>query len=143
MTKKKRRWSAFLRNSWIVFAPFMGLSPDTAFASDSYRAITAEELYKGIMDGQLAAWVQDPAERSVLSTSMATSYMIGVGDATRGKAWCPDKDFTIQRLSESVLDYLADLPKGRYSEDAAVIVSESLARVRPCRQQQVTRADVG
>jgi len=100
---------------------------------DIYRPVTAGELYSGIMEGGLAPWVQDPAQRTALSTFMATAYVMGTADSVRGKKWCPGQHVHIQVLTDTVLDYLADLPRSRQAEDAATIVAEALGRSYPCR----------
>ena len=97
-----------------------------------YRPVTAQELYAGIMDGSLASWVQDPAQRTMLSTLMATSYILGIADSANGKQWCPSSGLDMEAMPAPVLDYLARLPEARRSEGAAGIVIEALAKAHPC-----------
>ncbi|MGR4897356.1 Rap1a/Tai family immunity protein [Stenotrophomonas sp. LARHCG68] len=85
------------------------------------------------MEGGLASWVQDPAQRTMLSTSMAISYIVGVADSSRNRLWCPKELPDMGSLSGGVLDYLADLPRKRYAENAAVVVAEALSKDYPCR----------
>lgn len=121
-----------LRGLLMALTLVMATSPVAGQESDRYQPLTAEGLYEGIMNGSLASWVEDPADRTMLSTLMATSYILGVADSSRGKQWCPVQETSAQTLAGPVLDYLADLPKPRYSEDAAAIVVEALAKVQPC-----------
>lgn len=97
-----------------------------------YRPISAQELYDGIMQGGLASWVEDPAQRTMLSTLMATSYILGIADSAAGKQWCPASGLDTEAMPGPVLDYLADLPEARRSEPAAGIVVEALGRAHPC-----------
>ncbi|HYG44625.1 MAG TPA: Rap1a/Tai family immunity protein [Bordetella sp.] len=97
-----------------------------------YHPITAQDLYAGIMDGGLASWVEDPAQRTMLSTLMATSYILGIADTTNGKQWCPSSTLDMEEMPAPVLDYLAHLPEARRAEGAAGIVIEALARAHPC-----------
>jgi hypothetical protein len=106
--------------------------PAAAQQSETYRPATAGEIYAGIMEGALASWVQDPAQRTTLSTAMATSYIIGVADSARNRQWCPKQPPSIQALSGVVLDYLADISEARRSENAAAVIAEALGRAYPC-----------
>lgn len=99
-----------------------------------YRAITAKELLGGVMDGSLAAWVKDPAQRTMLSTLMATSYILGSADSRKDIAWCPPKDLPIEAVSQKVLDYLADLPPAKQEENASRMVTEGLSKAYPCKR---------
>lgn len=99
---------------------------------EAYRPVTAEELYAGVMEGGLASWVQDPVQRTVLSTAMATSYILGVANSTQNVQWCPKEPPDMQAISVSVLDYFGDLPKSRQSENAAKVIAEALSKGYPC-----------
>ncbi|MCD0504522.1 Rap1a/Tai family immunity protein [Bordetella petrii] len=101
--------------------------------AEPYRPITAQELYDGIMQGSLASWVKDPAQRTMLSTLMATSYILGIADSATGKQWCPASGLDMEAMPAPVLDYLADLPEARRSEPAAGIVVEALGKAYPCQ----------
>ncbi|MBV7483466.1 Rap1a/Tai family immunity protein [Bordetella sp. BOR01] len=118
----------------LVAALAFALATGAAMAQppSPYRPITAQELYAGIMDGGLASWVQDPAQRTMLSTLMATSYILGIADTTNGKQWCPSSTLDMEAMPAPVLDYLAHLPEERRAEGAAGIVIEALARAHPC-----------
>lgn len=106
--------------------------PAAAQQAQAYRPVTAKDLLAGIMEGGLASWVQDPVQRTALSTYMATSYILGVADNAKGKRWCPTPGLDGRVMSEAVLGYLADLPKARQSENAATIVAEALGKAKPC-----------
>lgn len=124
-----------MRAFCIAALSFVALSaPVAAQESNSYRAITAKELFEGIMDGSLASWVEDLGERTALSSYIATSYIWGVADNTKGKGWCPVPPLAVQDLAETVLNYLGDLPEARQSEDASVVVAESLSKAYPCKR---------
>lgn len=112
----------------------LALSAITAQAQqpDVYRPITAKELLAGFMEGGLAPWVQDPAQRASLSTFMATAYVLGAADSAKGRQWCPVQDARVSVLLDPVMDYLADLPSARQDEDAAKIVVEALGKNNPC-----------
>lgn len=99
-----------------------------------YRPITAKELLAGFMEGGLATWIQDPVQRSSLSTFMATAYVLGTADSVKGQQWCPGQDVRMETFSERVMDYLADLPQARQEESAAKIVAEALGKAYPCRR---------
>lgn len=122
----------------LLAALAFALAASTAAAAPAqqpspYRPITAQELYDGIMSGGLAAWVKDPAQRTMLSTLMATSYILGIADTANGKQWCPASDLDMEAMPAPVLDYLGDLPEARRSEGAAGIVVEALAKAYPCK----------
>jgi hypothetical protein len=102
--------------------------------SEVYRPITAKELLAGFMEGGLASWVEDPAQRSSLSTFMATAYVLGTADSVKGHQWCSEQDVRIDALSAAVMDYLADLPQTRHQESAAKVVAEALGKAYPCKQ---------
>ncbi|MEH2921333.1 Rap1a/Tai family immunity protein [Samsonia erythrinae] len=127
----KRKKSPILIHCLVLSA--LAATPVVAQSSGIYHPITARELYLGIMEGGLASWVQDPAQRSALSTAMATAYVLGTADSQRDKKWCPNQRVHIQAMTETVLDYLADLPQNRQEEDAATIVSEALGKSYPCQ----------
>lgn len=103
---------------------------------ETYRPVTAGELYGGIMEGGLegglASWVHDPAQRAALSSFMAMSYILGVANSTQNQQWCPKRPPEVRALSSAVLDYLADLPRKRHTENAAVVVIEALRKASPC-----------
>ncbi|MGE8615565.1 MAG: hypothetical protein ACN6PF_24940 [Achromobacter veterisilvae] len=63
--------------------------------SEVYRPITAKELLAGFMEGGLASWVEDTAQRSSLSTFMATAYVLGTADSVKKHQWCPEQDVRI------------------------------------------------
>lgn len=108
------------------------MMPVHAQQPDVYQTLTADDLLGSFLDGRLAAWVEDPAHRTMLSTSMGTAYVLGTADSVKGEAWCPQPDARIQAFTEVVLDYLADLPEARLSENAAKIVAEGLGKAYPC-----------
>ena len=114
------------------FALILAAFSATAQQPEAYRHVKAGELYAGIMEGGLASWVQDPAQRTMLSTAMATSYMLGVANSTQNTQWCPKDMVEVQVISGAVLDYLADLPENRHSENAATVVGEALGKRYPC-----------
>lgn len=107
-------------------------APVAAQEVEQYRPIIAKELYDGIMSGGLASWVEDPAQRTALSTYMATSYIWAVADSTQGKQWCLTPPLDLVKMAESVLNYLSDLPESRQSEGAAPVVAEALGKAYPC-----------
>lgn len=116
--------------AWALALPAAGA---LAAQASPYRPIAAQELYAGIMDGALAAWVEDPAQRTMLSTLMATSYILGIADSAIGKQWCPATDLDMESMPAPVLDYLGRLPAARQTEGAAGVVLEALAQAHPCR----------
>ncbi|MBV7483432.1 Rap1a/Tai family immunity protein [Bordetella sp. BOR01] len=117
-----------------ALALVLAAAPAAAQQAEIYRPVTARDLYAGIMEGGLASWVQDPVQRTALSTYMATSYILGAADGAKGKQWCPAPDLDGRVMSEAVLNYLADLPQARLSENASVIVTEALGKAHPCKQ---------
>ncbi len=131
MAPYKNRW-AFHRYL-AVFALVLATFSAAAQQPEAYRPVTAGELYAGIMEGALASWVKDPAQRTMLSTAMATSYMLGVANSTQGRQWCPKETLDVQAVSGAVLDYLADLPENRHSENAATVITEALGKRYPCQ----------
>lgn len=106
--------------------------PAAAQQEDAYRTVTAQDLFGGIMEGGLAAWVEDPMERMALSTAMATTYIFGAADGAKDRQWCPGEDADVEELTTTVLDYLDGLPEDRLSENAALIVAEALGKAHPC-----------
>jgi len=130
MNPKERQFSPL--HVLAAAALALAMAPAAGQPEQSYRPITAQALYEGIMDGGLADWVEDPAQRTMLSTFMATSYILGVADDARGRQWCPPADLGIQPMVGAVMDHLADLPEARRSEDAAAVVGEALGKAHPC-----------
>jgi len=118
----------------LALAPAVAAAPAAAQPpEEAYRPITAAELYAGIMEGGLASWVRDPAQRTTLSTAMATSYILGVANSAQDSQWCPAAGLGVAAMAATVLDHLADLPQGRQQESAAAVVAEALGKTYPCR----------
>ena len=130
MTQVSRRPACLFHAIAVTLA--LVSAPVAAQPVEQYRPIVAKELYDGIMSGGLASWVEDPAQRTALSTYMATSNIWAVADSTQGKKWGLTPSLDLVKMAESVLAYLDELPTSRQSEGAAVIVAESLGKTYPC-----------
>jgi hypothetical protein len=99
-----------------------------------YLPLTAQDVLSGIMDGGLAPWIEDPARRTMFSTTIASSYIFGVADSANGTQWCAPAGLNAQDLMKPVLDTLNDLPKERQSERASKVVIEALGKAYPCQR---------
>jgi Rap1a immunity proteins len=66
----------------------------------------------------------------------ARLYLLGVEDATEGRAWCSYKAFKTITLREQVYESLQKLPPSRLSERAAVVIEEALHKRFPCEESR-------
>lgn len=84
------------------------------------------------MNGEkfLQAWLDKNNEQERLKANM---YLLGIMDATEGKAWCSYQIALPNSLRESVYSYFKKLPEQRKQESAAVLITEALAQDLPCQ----------
>ncbi|MEK0166606.1 Rap1a/Tai family immunity protein [Pseudescherichia vulneris] len=77
----------------------------------------------------LNAWLSKTDERERIKANM---YLLGVMDATEGKAWCSYKLALPGSLREGLFDYMNKLSSERKKERASVLITEALAKDLPC-----------
>ncbi|EOV8480598.1 Rap1a/Tai family immunity protein [Klebsiella aerogenes] len=75
----------------------------------------------------LQAWLAQDNTQQQLKANM---YLLGVMDATEGKAW----QALPGSLRESVYGYFKKLPDERIKQPAAMLITEALAKELPCKK---------
>src|SRR3546814_19463817 len=106
-------WSSDVCSSDLLaaLALVLAAAPAAAQQAEIYRPVTARDLYAGIMEGGLASWVQDPVQRTALSTYMARSEERRVGKecvSTCRSRWSPfhsknKSDHNSVQISNSII----------------------------------------
>ncbi|WP_262090634.1 MULTISPECIES: Rap1a/Tai family immunity protein [Stenotrophomonas maltophilia group] len=66
-----------------------------------------------------------------LSSARASSYILGVADASRGQ-WCGQGRILPHELVDQVSSHLRQLPRERLQQDASPLVVEGLRAAFPC-----------
>ena len=66
-----------------------------------------------------------------LSSARASSYILGVADASRGQ-WCGQGRILPHELVDQVSSHLRQLPRERLQQDASALVVEGLRAAFPC-----------
>jgi len=66
-----------------------------------------------------------------LSSARASSYILGVADASRGQ-WCGQGRILPHELVDQVSSHLRQLPRVRLQQDASPLVVEGLRAAFPC-----------
>ncbi|MGG7795829.1 Rap1a/Tai family immunity protein [Klebsiella aerogenes] len=77
------------------------------------------------------AWLAQDNTQQQLKANM---YLLGVMDATEGKAWCGYQQALPGSLRENVYSYFKKLPDERIKQPAAMLITEALAKELPCKQ---------
>jgi len=74
----------------------------------------------------------------------AFAFLWGVTDATEGKMWCANNDYTRTTVFEAVDEGLKKLNQSRYNERAAYVITEILEKKYPCKKtMSVSNASTG
>lgn len=60
-------------------------------------------------------------------------YLLGVEDATEGKAWCSYRQFKTVTLQEFIFEYFKKLPTQQLDERASKLIEEALRKNFPCK----------
>ncbi|EMH4164403.1 hypothetical protein RJ498_003720 [Pluralibacter gergoviae] len=77
----------------------------------------------------LHAWLSKDNEKERLKANM---YLMGVMDATEGRAWCSYKLVKPDSLRETVYAFFKELLPERKKEPASSLIKEALMQQLPC-----------
>ena len=130
--------------------------PDSFVQGDSVRVIKYDPLKKSILigEGLTNEWIIKQGEdifvtnlslRRFLGSyknkgseeqTAAYAFLLGISDATEGKAWCSYNSFKSTTVLETIYIGLKRLDSSRYDERAAYIVTEILKNDFPCKKER-------
>lgn len=84
-----------------------------------------------LLQGKGADGFCDGEQCRGLSSARASSYILGVADASRGQ-WCGQGRILPHELVDQVSSHLRQLPRERLQQDASALVVEGLRAAFPC-----------
>ncbi|MCL2589291.1 MAG: hypothetical protein FWD67_00080 [Betaproteobacteria bacterium] len=65
----------------------------------------------------------------------AFAFLLGVADATEGKMWCSNNDYTRTMVFEAIDEGLENLKQSRYNERAAYVITEIFENILSCEKK--------